>query len=175
MTISTVKNKPLKKALHRLNDEDWSKNRRFSDTKLTSLGGLTFRSFYKSPKDHVDLYADIVAQKMKTSLLAETWRRSRGTPLDSECDIKRKHVENVDEVKISFAETDQSGSFSYLKDHSKWAISKSKKQPDPEIVCIGDINRMKSQYKRGGGTTCFHSKPAWKAFHKIVSEIEECN
>ena len=38
------------------------------------------------------------------------------------------------------------------QDHSKWAVSTSGAKP---TVCIGGVNRMLSQRKRGGGTVCF--------------------
>jgi deoxyribonuclease-2 len=33
-------------------------------------------------------------------------------------------------------------------------------------VCVGDINSMISQRKRGGGTIAFQSAPLWKALSK---------
>jgi len=38
--------------------------------------------------------------------------------------------------------------FKETKDHSKWAITTTSA---PNTVCVGDINRMESQRKRGGG------------------------
>lgn len=46
-------------------------------------------------------------------------------------------------------------------DHAKWAITK-----DNNWVCVGDINRMISQRKRGDGTIAFQSPPLWKALSK---------
>ena len=41
-------------------------------------------------------------------------------------------------------------------------------------VCIGDINRMNTQKKRGGGTVCFQNAKAWKAFTSIIKTVEVC-
>ena len=43
-----------------------------------------------------------------------------------------------------------------------------------KIVCIGDINRMETQKKRGGGTVCFKNARTWLAFSKAVSLTEDC-
>ena len=43
------------------------------------------------------------------------------------------------------------------------------------LVCVGDINRMKTQLKRAGGTVCFSDIGAWRAFNAAVEKIEHCN
>lgn len=42
-------------------------------------------------------------------------------------------------------------------------------------VCVGDINRQRSQSKRGGGSLCFTNVRAWKSFHDMVVSVEGCN
>jgi deoxyribonuclease-2 len=46
-------------------------------------------------------------------------------------------------------------------DHAKWGITMH--QP---WVCVGDINRMISQRKRGGGTIAFQNQTLWSALSK---------
>lgn len=46
-------------------------------------------------------------------------------------------------------------------DHAKWGIS-----VDSDWVCVGDINRMVSQRKRGGGTIAFQDNILWSALSK---------
>jgi hypothetical protein len=46
-------------------------------------------------------------------------------------------------------------------DHAKWGIT-----VDSDWVCVGDINRMKSQEKRGGGTIAFQEPTLWAALSK---------
>ncbi len=41
-------------------------------------------------------------------------------------------------------------------------------------VCIGDINRMTSQQKRGGGTVCFRDSGMWKVFSGAVTGHDSC-
>jgi hypothetical protein len=45
--------------------------------------------------------------------------------------------------------------FKETQDHSKWAIADaSSGSPPRPFVCIGGINRMTSQFTRGGSTFC---------------------
>lgn len=161
----------LKTAIENLASSKWIKSNNFTDQSIQSLGGVQFRSFYKSPDDHVDLYASIVAPGLKSSLFVETWRREPGTPLNSECSLKQK-VENIEEVKVSFNNNEHSDTFDYMNDHSKWAVSEDS---NVGAVCLGDMNRMKSQWKRGGGSTCLTRPQTWKAFHNMVAKFEKCS
>ncbi|XP_054163410.1 deoxyribonuclease-2-like [Oppia nitens] len=161
--------KSVSKNIAALENNDWETgdlNVRY----IQSTGRMNFISFSKSPGDHVDLYADIVAPHLNTNLFVETWRKGVGTPLPSECNLD-EIVENVYTIGYRFANTKLMGEFNYLHDHSKWAISKISHKP---YVCVGDMNRMKSQFKRGGGTTCFESPNVWKNMDDWVVEVEEC-
>ncbi|CAG2170820.1 unnamed protein product, partial [Oppiella nova] len=120
---------------------------------ITSAGGVNFTSFSKAPGDHLHLYSQIMAPVLNTSLYVETWRQGAGHPLPSECRLK-KTVENIDDISVSFVNSRLKGGFGYHKDHSKWAISKTSTVP---YVCVGDMNRVESQFKRGGGQTCFQN------------------
>ncbi|KAI6657001.1 hypothetical protein LOD99_16302 [Oopsacas minuta] len=115
---------------------------------LTSMGGMRFTSFAKAKEFNKDLYSMLVAPKLQKSLLVETWIRG-----DKACDCSVCEPHNmcnyvVDDVNyVNFTEEVQ---YVETKDHSKWAVSK-----DKTTICIGDINRMNSQFHRGGGTVCF--------------------
>ncbi len=64
---------------------------------------------------------------------------------------------NVQEVTF-----DTTISFVDTKDHAKWAASpmSSNKhiRSNPYVTCIGDINRMTSQRKRGGGAVSLETR-----------------
>lgn len=168
---TTKTSSKLAKSIEALSASEWTdETTNFTDIEIKSLNlGEKFRLFYKSPNDNVDLYASIIAPALQSSLYVETWRH--GTSLASDCKLKEK-VENVDEVTISFVNDQHNDSFSYLNDHSKWAVAENQKVG---AVCIGDINRMKSQWKRGGGSTCLIKPAVWKAFHNMVAKFEKCS
>ena len=56
-------------------------------------------------------------------------------------------------------------------DHSKWCIQKGR---GSYLVCLGDMNRMESQRKRGGGAFCTYDERLWNVLSKVISQVEEC-
>lgn len=143
---------------------------------VTSAGSVDFVSFARNRRaaqTSGELYSQMVAPKLKSSLLVESWRRGAGTNLRSDC-RQEFHVSNVRQMRISFSpdsEVPDSGIWSYERDHSKWAISESSEKA---YVCIGDINRMQSQQKRGGGTVCMKNTTIWRLFRNAIYDIEAC-
>lgn len=87
----------------------------------------------------------------------------------------------------------QGVSWSETKDHSKWSVrltgtsqgdSLLTRSPlthahravaeHKPVVCIGGINRMESQAKRGGGTVCFEEQTLWTSLTKGITDVERC-
>ncbi|KHN81095.1 Deoxyribonuclease-2 [Toxocara canis] len=131
---------------------------------LVSAGGHHFKAFAKTKKFDKDLYDGLVAPQLSIPLTVETWRRGMEVPL--ECNAKFI-VLDVQYVKVG-----RTKRFKSTKDHSKFAISSDREQP---FVCIGDINRMRSQYVRGGGTVCVKDTLLWKAYYDVIVNTNTCN
>jgi len=144
----------------------------FKTAKLESLKGVSFTSFAKYTLFHKDLYADFVAPFLQSNLLTETWPNGPGK-MKSSCDTKFK-VENIDELNFDLPGDKDDEDFTTRHDHAKWAVTKGKASNGGKFVCIGDINRMKTQLKRAGGTVCFDDHFAWKAFTGIIKSVEKC-
>ena len=138
----------------------------YSIATLTSLAGTAFTSFAKYNKWGKDLYADLVAPGLRAPLAVESWPNGPGK-MASSCSTPFI-VENVDEMDFLELEDDD---FTTKHDHAKWAISLDSKQP---YVCVGDINRMETQKRRGGGTLCFLNQAVWKTFKSSIKVLEEC-
>ncbi len=60
-------------------------------------------------------------------------------------------------------------SWSETQDHSKWAYPKI-----GDFGCFGDMNRMPSQWKRGGAFFCIQSANLKKALSSVAVELEDC-
>uniref|UniRef100_A0A0M3KCV0 Cell-death-related nuclease 7 (inferred by orthology to a C. elegans protein) n=1 Tax=Anisakis simplex TaxID=6269 RepID=A0A0M3KCV0_ANISI len=105
----------------------------------------------------------LVAPEMKTSLFTETWMNGPND-FDSECSSKYT-VNNIESLNVD------GNQFKNSKDHSKWAISVDEKEP---LLCIGDINRQKSQMKRGGGTVCILNDRLWGLYNKTIVNVQPC-
>ncbi len=123
-----------------------------------SRGGLDFKVIAKNRKWNKDFWIDLVGPALKSDINVETWIRGKIPPtLDSDGIHKTFDVKYIDlsplGVPWNWPET---------HDHAKWGIS-----VDSDWVCVGDINRMISQEKRGGGTIAFQDKTLWTALSKI--------
>ena len=138
----------------------------FNTELVTTAQGEVFTTFAKYEKFGKDLYADLVAPMLRVPLLVETWPNGKGK-MPSRCSGPFI-VENIDEMEFPELDDDD---FKTTHDHAKWAISIDRKKP---FVCIGDINRMETQRKRGGGTACFSNPTVWRTFKKSIKTIEAC-
>ncbi|XP_056011276.1 plancitoxin-1-like isoform X2 [Ostrea edulis] len=130
------------------------------DIPFISKGGQKFRSFAKSAYFGKDLYDSLVAVNLRDDLFVETWYPN----LPSNCSTTYK-VQNVKTVGF-----DNGYSFPATIDHAKWAVTKGS-----PWICIGDINRNKSQFKRGGGTMCLSHEGVSNQFRKLVKDYQNCS
>jgi len=144
---------------------------------IATKKGLSFKTFGKSTEWGKDLYHDLVAPSLRRPLDVQTWRTvfpgNEDETLPSNCSLPFP-VYNVKEVDFK---SPMNVSFSYLLDHSKWAITTQSNVGDSDSgnsFCIGGINRASSQFKRGGGVVCCQMPQIWSQFHGIISELEQC-
>lgn len=137
----------------------------FTDS-LTSVGGDKFVLFAKNAKWGQDLYSDLVAPAFKTGLIIESWMRPH-EPSYYPPQVPYAAINVVDMQfpggDLTWGETD---------DHSKWCMSTSS---SAAVVCIGDINRQKSQWSRGGGTVCMQQVGVYKAYAALVTSTDPLN
>uniref|UniRef100_A0A1I8BL64 Deoxyribonuclease II n=1 Tax=Meloidogyne hapla TaxID=6305 RepID=A0A1I8BL64_MELHA len=146
-----------------LNKKSYPKSKpNFSVIALQLLDGTKITSFSKHKRFAKDLYYDLVAPELKTSFYTETWLVGRGD-LPSDCDTSFK-IHNIQSIRFTKPFVIK---FDNSKDHSKWAVSE-------EIICIGDINRQKSQAKRGGGTICMKNKNIANIYRSAIGDVECC-
>jgi deoxyribonuclease-2 len=80
----------------------------------------------------IDIFSDYLQPVYGGTWRCETWRRGHHCSANP-------HV--IDNVKIHFGDV----AYTSSQDHSKYAVN------DTGCVYIGDLNRMTSQYHRGGG------------------------
>jgi deoxyribonuclease-2 len=87
----------------------------------------------KSPNYEIDIYSEYLAKEYSYIWYIETWIRGHHieTISDKIIDINKIHFEDIE--------------YDEKNDHSKWGVS------DNDLYWVGDLNRMTSQYKRGGG------------------------
>jgi len=122
-----------------------------------SLGGMATTVFAKTPAWNADLWSACVSPALQSDLLVESWLR--GSEEGPVC--KGWQTLDIQDLAWGWSEPD---------DHSKWAVATNTTQP---TLCIGDINRMTTQYERAGGAVCF-SDPIATAFLAAITQTNTC-
>ncbi len=123
----------------------------------TSRGGLEFKVIAKNRKWGKDFWNDLVGPTLGADMDVETWIRGKIPPtLDSDGIHKTFDVKYIDLSALGVP-----WAWPESHDHAKWGIT-----TDSAWICIGDINRMISQEKRGGGTIAFQDQKLWFALSK---------
>jgi len=151
-------------------DKKWNTLPTASTIDIISKGGNTFSAYAKNLEWNQDLYEGFVSPTLGLGLLVQTWREG---PLDTLMPTFCTPNYTYDSINILTMEVHDlksDASWPYTKDHSKWAITLS----GNPYVCIGDINRMYSQYHRGGGTVCFLNKVMWHSFNSLITSADKC-
>lgn len=138
--------------------------------KIETRNGQDLYIYSKSADFGDDLYAGWIDNELKTTLYVETWRNGAGNPLNSSCPRDNYRVNNVQDLNVRSDSTSKV-TWSYHQDHSKWAISAEKSSG---YVCISDINRMQSQFRRGGGAVCMRCQNCWSVFSNTILDLEPC-
>jgi Deoxyribonuclease II len=114
----------------------------------------------KPPALKQDIYKHI-ANYEEGEWLVETWKRGHeieeGQEITCCWNGPKSSIREVKRLSWKDVEWKESN------DHSKWAVSES-------YVWIGDLNRMTSQFTRGGGGFLIKNPKLAKAFRKLVVE-----
>ena len=132
---------------------------RRTDAMCATVVGSQFVYFAKSAQWNNELYSACIAPGLSTSLMAETWIRGSATgPACGEYGVL--DVEALAFGNVSFRES---------QDHSKWAVGTT-----GDAVCVADINRMTSQYKRGGGALCWNDTVLAAGLRKAIVQTDSC-
>lgn len=147
------------------NIKDLADGKKLTDSQsivsVKSKGGFQFVDVAKSKTCDCDLFDVIIPNAVRENMRILTWGRPY---MPSKC--KPEHDYNIENIsEISWGPL----SYSSNKEHSKWGYSTSS-----DVVCIGDINRMESQRKRGGGATCFKSPVVSRTYKSITKTVESC-
>jgi deoxyribonuclease-2 len=126
----------------------------------TKYPNATLVGFAKNAEWDKDLYAGCIAPTLQQGLFVESWRHGVD-PLGPSCGSL-----NVLDVQ---ALTVAGRSFTTADDHSKWAVA-----TEGDYVCFSDINRMETQFKRGGGAICFEDAPLAADLRGAIDKTDRC-
>jgi deoxyribonuclease II len=122
-----------------------------------SIHGMPFKVLAKNREWNQDFWNGFVGPRLQADIDVETWIRGPIPPVADTDGIHKtfdiKYI-NLGPLGIHFA-------WPETHDHAKWGITKGE-----PWICVGDINRMISQRKRGGGTIAFKNQVLWTALGK---------
>lgn len=161
---------------------------------VSTIGGFEFLALYKNKQWNSELYEYLVAPTLQAGLSCETWMNG-ATPLPSFC--KPQYAWNVLDIRtLAFSSSNVSVAWKETQDHSKWAVAIGKEiacmfvrcacvcvrvcSKDLTIACLlgglhsGGINRMQTQYGRGGGTFCLASPSLYAALNSLIVTADTC-
>ena len=124
---------------------------------LKTIGGMAFSVIAKNKEWNKDFWNDLVGPTLKDDMDEETWIRGPIPPIADSDGIHK----TFDIKYINLGPLGAHWAWPETHDHAKWGITLHE-----PYVCVGDINRMISQRKRGGGTIAFQNKVLWTALSK---------
>src|ERR1700677_1384291 len=122
---------------------------------LKTKGGLAFKVIAKNREWGRDFWNDLVGPTLKADIDVESWIRGPIAPNLGRGGISK----NIENKFIGFRAI-LGWAWPETKDHAKWAITKNT-DGNSSWVCVGDMNRMISQEKRGGCTIAFQDDGLW--------------
>lgn len=137
-----------------------NKNSFCNHTWFQTLGGSNITYFAKSSQWNNELYAECVAPVLKTSIVVESW--IRGSVEGPYCGLYAV----LDAKLLNFS----TGRWKESQDHSKWAVGIGS-----YWICVGDINRMLSQYGRGGSAFCYEDAIMAEVLNNAVISTDSCS
>jgi deoxyribonuclease II len=124
---------------------------------LKTIGGMPFKVLAKNKEWNNDFWNAWVGPKLGDDMDDETWIRGPIPPIADSDGIHKtfdiKYV-NLGPMGLHWA-------WPETCDHGKWGITLHE-----PWICVGDVNRMISQRKRGGGTIAFKNQILWQALSK---------
>lgn len=122
-----------------------------------SKAGMAFKVMAKNREWGKDFWNGFVGPQLHEDMDVETWIRG---PIPPVADTDGIH-KTFDIKFINLGPLGAHWAWPETADHAKWGITK-----DSNWICVGDINRMISQRKRGGGTVAFQNPTLWQALSR---------
>ena len=137
--------------------------------KIYSLGKVEHIVFGKTIKWNNDLWDNCISSYFHKDFQVQSWLNGNVKPLGPFCNINMSSVLNVH--TFSYLHSNKlPWTWSTTVDHSKWGIS-----IQDQTTCFGDINRVTSQYNRGGGGVCILNNNYNYIMSTSISSTDECS
>jgi deoxyribonuclease-2 len=124
---------------------------------LTTRGNMPFKVIAKNRHWNRDFWNDLVGPTLNEDMDVESWIRGPIPPI-----VDSDGIHKTFDIKyITMGPLGIHWAWPESQDHAKWGITLKS-----DWVCVGDINRMISQRKRGGCTIAFKNETLWNALSR---------
>ena len=123
-----------------------------------TINQTQMKFIFKNGKINGSIFEDGLTAMLQSPILAETW----GRPLQVPYCGSPYSVGNIKLLQFN-----SQVSWKETQDHSKWAYATQN-----NYVCFGDMNRMTSQWKRGGAFYCLNSPLLKQAMLSITLQTD---
>jgi deoxyribonuclease-2 len=135
---------------------------------ISTVGGVSFEHFAKTVAWGKSIYGDLIGPYYSQDMVVETWQRPYEAPL-----LPPQVSEAVYSVLTlnapSYAAWD-GVTWKESEDHAKWGVTTATATP---VVCIGDINKQVSQWKRSGGMICIVDATFSSVYNGLIETTDE--
>lgn len=105
-----------------------------------TIDGTKMKFIFKNGGNNGSIFEDGINLMLNSPLLVQSW----GRPLQAPWCQHQLSVGNIREIKLT-----NNIYWNQSKDHGKWGYAL-----ENNYACFGDLNRMTSQWRRGGGFFC---------------------
>jgi deoxyribonuclease II len=144
---------------------EFDKRQRLHVGELVTVQGLQLLLLAKSGRLAIPMHEAGVEVQLNSSMKWETWRHGPSAmPAMCPPDVPFASV-NVEHIRH------RNTTWSSMQDHSKWGIGYLHSAAH---VCVGDLNRERSQQHRGGGFVCMTSLQLWSAMRSLIEDADVC-
>jgi deoxyribonuclease-2 len=124
---------------------------------LTTRGNMAFKVIAKNRNWNKDFWNELVGPTLIEDMDVESWIRGPIPPI-----VDSDGIHKTFDIKyITLGPLGIHWAWPESQDHAKWGITLKS-----DWVCVGDINRMISQRKRGGCTIAFKNETLWNALSR---------
>ena len=116
------------------------------------------------------IFGDLIGSYYGEDMVVETWQRPYEDPLLPPATSVAVYSV-LDIQPPPYADWDGIG-WKESEDHAKWGVIQDQSVP---VVCIGDINKQKSQWARSGGMACIMDSVIHAAYTALIQDTDENN
>lgn len=131
----------------------------FNKHDLRTVFGYTLKTIFKNNQVNGSIFEDGLTSYLAVApIIAETWGRPIEKPW-CRAGLQVLNAVNLNLGGVGWNEQD---------DHAKWVVASSL------YGCFGDMNRMDSQWKRGGSFFCLTDSTLAAAVRSLIISHDSC-